>query len=353
MSKYWSNIARNIKPYTPGEQPTDKKYIKLNTNENPYPPSPQVLAAIKDAVNEDLKLYPDPNCDALRSVIAQRHGLTVEQIFAGNGSDEILAFAFLAFFDPGKTILFPDISYSFYPVYANLFRVPFKAVPLQEDFSVPVDLFCKKNSGVVIANPNAPTGRYLPVEDVRRILERNMNVVVIVDEAYIVFGGESSVKLIADFPNLLVIHTLSKSHSLAGLRVGYALGNKELIVALERIKNSINNYTLDRLALKGAIEALKDEEYFLKTTAKVIITRERIASELGKIGFQCIESKANFLFITHPQHKGTVIFDMLRQKGILVRYFNTPKIENYLRVSIGSDEEMDIFLNSIKEIISN
>ncbi|MBN1382519.1 MAG: histidinol-phosphate transaminase [Deltaproteobacteria bacterium] len=353
MNKYWSSIVKNIKPYTPGEQPKDKKYIKLNTNENPYPPSPRVIAAIKEAANEDLKLYPDPNCDALKAAIAQRYALTVEEIFTGNGSDEILAFTFLAFFDPGKTIIFPDISYSFYPVYANLFQVPYDPIPLREDFSLPIESFDKPNSGIVIANPNAPTGKYLPIEYIRTILEHNMNSAVILDEAYIAFGGESAIKLVSDFPNLLVIHTLSKSHSLAGLRVAYAVGNRGLILALERIKNSINNYTLDRLAITGAIEAIKDDDYFLATRAKIIRTRERVYGELLGMGFQCIESKANFLFISNPRIRADFLFKELRQKGILVRYFNLPRIENHLRVTIGSDEEMDFFLTRIKEIISD
>ncbi len=352
MSKYWSTITRNIKPYTPGEQPRDKKYIKLNTNENPYFPSPRCLAAIKEAANEDLRLYPDPTCDELKAVIAKRQGMTPEQIFTGNGSDEILAFAFLAYFDPDRTILFPDISYSFYPVYASLFRLPFVEVPLRDDFSLPVDLFCRPNSGIVIANPNAPTGKYLPLQDLKTILSYNKNSVVIVDEAYIAFGGESAIRLIADFPNLLVIQTLSKSHSLAGLRVGYALGHRDLIEALERVKNSVNSYTLDRLALKGAIEALRDEEYFLATSTKIMKTRERTANYLKKIGFHCLESKANFLFITHPRYGAADLFAQLREKGILVRYFNKPRISNYLRVSIGSDRETDLFIIALKEIIS-
>jgi histidinol-phosphate aminotransferase len=352
MNRYWSAVARNIKPYTPGEQPKDKKYIKLNTNENPYPPSPRVLAAIKAAVNEDLKLYPDPNCDALKAAIAQKYGLTSDQVFTGNGSDEILAFAFMAFFDPGEAILLPDISYSFYPVYADLFQIPYEVIPLADDFSLPVERFYKKNSGIVIANPNAPTGKYLPVEAIRKILEQNMDAAVIVDEAYIAFGGESSACLIKDFPNLLVIYTLSKSHALAGLRVGYAIGQKDLITAMERIKNSINNYTLDRLAIVGAIEAIKDESYVLTTSEKVVQTRERVYTELTEMGFQCCESLANFLFISHPQCKADFIFKELRQRGILVRYFNKPRIDNHLRVSIGSDEEMDIFLTKVMEIIS-
>ncbi len=234
-----------------------------------------------------------------------------------------------------KQSCFQISAIAFYPVYANLFRVPFDAVPLRDDFSLPVDLFCRENNGIVIANPNAPTGKYLPLEDIKTILACNRNSVFMVDEAYIAFGGESSVKLIADFPNLLVIHTLSKSHSLAGLRVGYALGNKKLIAALERIKNSINSYTLDRLALKGAIEALKDEEYFLAIREKIIKTRERLASDLIKIGFQCIESKANFLFISNPQYQAADLFVKLREKASSSDISNKPRIANYLRVSIG------------------
>lgn len=351
MSKYWSVIARNINPYTPGEQPKDKKYIKLNTNENPYPPSPRCISALRETVNDDLKLYPDPTCGDLRDVIAKRHGLSVDQVFAGNGSDEILAFAFLAFFDPGKVILIPDITYSFYPVYADLFQIKFDTVALREDFTLPIEPFCRKNFGIVIANPNAPTGRYVPLEDIRTILTANMDVVVIIDEAYIAFGGESAVGLIDEFPNLLVIHTLSKSHSLAGLRVGYAMGSRELTDGLERMKNSFNNYTLDRLALKGAMEALKDEDYFIMTREKVIRTRERVSRELSLMGFQFPESKANFLFITHPRLKGVDLFTRLRDKGILVRYFDKPKITNYLRVSIGLDSEMDAVIKILREIV--
>jgi histidinol-phosphate aminotransferase len=353
MSRYWSSIIRDIQPYTPGEQPKDKKYIKLNTNENPYPPSPRILAAIRDAANEDLKLYPDPNCDALKAAIARRRGLTAEQIFTGNGSDEILAFAYLAFFNPGETILFADITYSFYPVYANFFRIRYETIPLREDFSLPIDLFFRRNDGVIIANPNAPTGKYNPLEEIKKILDYNKDVVVILDEAYIAFGGESAVGLINDYPNLLIIHTLSKSHSLAGLRVGYAMGNKDLIGALERVKNSVNNYTLDRLSIVGAIEAMNDEEYSLQSAQKVIQTRDRVYNELVKLGFQCVESKANFLFITYPKLKGEVLFRTLRQRGILVRYFNKPRISDHLRVSVGSDADMDVLLTILKDIVSN
>lgn len=351
MSRYWSETTKKIKPYVPGEQPRDRKYIKLNTNENPYPPSPQALEAIRKAADETLRLYPDPTCDELRATISRVYGLRKEQIFVGNGSDELLAFSFPAFFSPGKPILFPDITYSFYPVYCNLFHIPHELVRLDEEFSVPVEGFLRQNGGIIIANPNAPTGRYMTLDSVRHILERNMESVVILDEAYIDFGGDSSVQLIKDFPNLLVIQTLSKSRSLAGLRVGFALGQEDLIEGLGRIKDSMNSYTLDRLALAGAAAALRDEVYFKETTARIITTRERTARELEKLGCKVIPSKANFIFITHPKQQGGILFQRLREKGVLVRYFNLPRIDNYLRVTIGSDDEMSRFLAAIRESI--
>jgi len=350
MSKYWSDIAKSITPYVPGEQPKDKKYIKLNTNENPYKPSDVVIEAIKSAACEDLRLYPDPNCEELLSAIANYYNLKREEIFVGNGSDEILAFCFQAFFNPGKPILFPDITYSFYPVYSRLYNIDYKLIPLDEQLNIRVDGYFVENGGIIFPNPNAPTGTCLSIGQIREILEHNTNNVVIVDEAYIDFGGESAIKLINEYPNLLVVKTLSKSHSLAGLRVGYALGNEKLIEALKRIKNSFNSYTLDRLAIAGAVEAIKDEKYFIETRTRVINTRERISSELTKSGFNVINSKANFLFISHPDFSAKEIFDELRQRGILVRYFNLPRISEYLRVSIGTDEDMDRFLKKIFEI---
>ena len=351
MSKYWSRIASAIEPYTPGEQPKDKKYIKLNTNESPYPPSPKVIEAITKAACGDLKLYPDPTCDELRKTVADYYGLKKEQVFAGNGSDEILAFSFMAFFDPGRTILFPDISYSFYPVYAKLFNIDYKEIALDSDFSIPVEEFKKPNGGVVIANPNAPTGKYLELSYIEEILKSNMDHVVIVDEAYIDFGGESAVKLIDRYPNLLVVHTLSKSRSLAGLRVGFALGHEELICGLDKVKNSFNSYTLDRLAMAGAIEAIKDKSYFEKTRQMVMATRERVVEKLREDGFFVIDSRANFIFISHPRVAAQDIFLELKAKGILVRYFKRPRIDNFLRVSIGNDEEMDQFIKAISEIV--
>lgn len=353
MSRYWSQTTKRIKPYVPGEQPKDRTYIKLNTNENPYPPSPRVIEEICRAAGEDLRRYPDPCCEELRETIAAYYSLSPQQVFCGNGSDELLAFAFLAFFNPGAPILFPDVTYSFYPVYCTLFRLDYELVPLDMSFNVPVEKFFADNGGIVIANPNAPTGACLPRASIRQILEHNFGSVVIVDEAYIDFGGESAVELLEEFPNLLIVQTLSKSRSLAGLRVGFALGHPDLIEGLRRVKDSMNSYTLDRLALAGGVAALKDDEYYRETIRKVIATRERVAAELLKAGFSVIPSKANFLFITHPQARASELYAGLRERGVLVRYFNMPRIDNYLRVSIGTDQEMDIFLRCITELAAH
>ncbi len=354
MSKYWSKAIRDIKPYVPGEQPKDMKYIKLNTNENPYPPSPGVIKAIAEAAGEagkNLRLYPDPTCEELRRAIADYYKLDKQQVFVGNGSDELLAFSFLAFFDSGKTVLFPDITYSFYRVYAALFRTDYREIPLNEDFSIPVEAFFKAKGGIIIPNPNAPTGKLLPLRDIQDILENNEDSVVIIDEAYIDFGGESAVSLIERYENLLVIQTFSKSRSLAGLRIGMALGSRELIEGLDRVKNSINSYTLDRIALAAAVQAIRDKKYFEETRRRIISTRERVSRELVKIGFKVIESGANFIFISHETVHARDIFKSLRERGILVRYFNEPRIDNYLRVSIGTEEDMDFFLKAVKEIV--
>lgn len=351
MSKYWSQLTARLKPYVPGEQPKDKKYTKLNTNENPYPPSTRVLEAIKAAANDSLKLYPDPNGEELKKALAHYHGLKKEQIFIGNGSDEVIAFAFMAFFDPKQPILFPDITYSFYPVYANLFNIDYESVRLNDDFSLPLRDFLKTNGGIILPNPNAPTGNCLPLEAIEEILKNNMEKVVILDEAYIDFGGASAVSLVDQYPNLLVVQTLSKSRSLAGLRVGFALGHEDLIHGLERVKNSINSYTLDRLALTGAIEAIHDDDYFQLTRNKIISTREWVVNDLVKMNFIVIPSKANFIFISHPSIKAEDLFLELRERSILVRYFKQPRIDNYLRVSIGSDEEMRLFIKGIETIL--
>jgi histidinol-phosphate aminotransferase len=351
MSKYWSTAVKNLVPYVPGEQPKDKKYIKLNTNESPYPPSPRVLEAIKNAANSDLRLYPDPEFHELRETVAQYYGLSKNEVYAGNGSDELLAFAFQAFFEPGKKILFPDITYSFYPVYCKLYNLDYETVPLDEEFNVPVNEFLRENGGIIISNPKAPTAKYMGIDEIKPIIEYNKDKVVIIDEAYIDFGGESAVKLIKDYPNLLVIQTMSKSRCLAGLRLGLVMGSSELIDAIIRIKNSFNSYPVDRLALAGAVEAIRDEEYFRKTVAKIINTREWVALRLKEMGFEVLDSKANFLFISHSKMSAEAIFDCLRENGVLVRFFKKPRIDNYLRVSIGTDNDMEVFVKNLEALL--
>jgi len=352
MSKYWSAIANSMEPYVCGEQPKDKKYTKLNTNESPYPPSPKVLQGIKNAANSDLRLYPDPNCDALRETIAKYYNLDKNEVFVGNGSDEVLAFSFLAFFNTDEAIVFPDITYSFYPVYAQLYNISYKLAKLEDDFSIPIEEFMTKNGGVIIPNPNAPTAKHMDIDSIKKILDYNSEKVVIIDEAYIDFGGTSAVNLIKEYPNLLVIQTLSKSRSLAGIRIGFALGQKELIDGLNTIKNSFNSYTIDRIAAVAAIEAIKDEDYFKECVSRIINTREAVTEKLTNMGFQVIPSKANFIFVAHPLFKANELFAKLREKAVLVRYFNKDRINNYLRISIGSEEEMKLFIEKIEEIIT-
>lgn len=352
MSKYWSELVRRLQPYVPGEQPRDRKYIKLNTNENPYSPSSKVLEAIKAAADDSLKLYPDPTCDVLLEAAAEYYKVGKECIFAGNGSDEVLAFAFMAFFDPGRQVLFPDITYTFYPVYTSLFGLDYRTIPVRNDFSIPVEEFYNSPGGVILANPNAPTGRFMPSESVISILENNRDTVVIVDEAYIDFGGESAVKLVNAWPNLLVIHTFSKYRSLAGMRLGFAIGHPDLITALNRVKNSFNSYTLDRLAIAAGAEAFRDNEYYNEKNGMVIKTRKRFSAELEKLGFEVPDSVANFVFVSHPEVSALDIFTGLKVRGILVRYFNKPKINNCLRISIGTDVEMDCVINALRGILN-
>ncbi|MDN3956824.1 histidinol-phosphate transaminase [Sporolactobacillus laevolacticus] len=351
MSKFWNERVQKLDPYVPGEQPKDKKYVKLNTNENPYPPSPKVVEVIKQAVNDQLRLYPDPNADELRKTAAEHFQLDPNQIFVGNGSDEVLAFSFMSFFSAENPVAFADITYSFYKVYANLCSLSPKIIPLNEDFSLPVKAFCEPNGGVVIPNPNAPTGRGVSLSEVKEILEANKDHVVIIDEAYIDFGGESVIPFINDYPNLLVIRTLSKYSSLAGIRVGYALGQKELIDGLNRVKNSFNSYTIDRLALAGAKAAIEDDTYYREMAKKIVTTREQTVKRLQDIGFTIVPSQSNFIFASHAEVDAEVIFHALRDRGVLVRYFNQPRISNYLRITIGTDEEMDKLVNALKLIL--
>jgi histidinol-phosphate aminotransferase len=353
MKEFWSPRIRNSTPYIPGEQPRGRVFIKLNTNESPYPPSDRVLDAIRGAANETLRLYPDPECLILREAVAGRFGLQPEQVFAGNGSDEILAFCFQAFFDPEKTILFPDITYSFYPVYAGYFGLRSRTVALDEAFDLPAAQFYGSEGGVVIANPNAPTGKAVGLDAVRSILEHNPGVVVLVDEAYVDFGGQSAAGLIPEYRNLVVVHTLSKSSSLAGLRVGYAMGDANLMEALRCVRDSINSYTVDRLAQAGGAAALRDTVWFAETTRKIRNTREKTAERLRGLVFLVHNSSANFLFIHRDGYPAKNLLTDLRERGILVRWFDKPRISDYLRVSVGSDAEMDTLVDTLKELLNH
>ncbi len=348
MKEYWSDRIRNLAPYTAGEQPRDMKYIKLNTNENPYPPSPRAIEAIRANSDASLRLYPDPGCTDMKKAICEVYGLREEMVFAGNGSDEILALCFLAFFDEKRGVCYPDVTYSFYPVYAALFGARREVIPLNEDFTLPVEKFMGKNMGVLLANPNAPTGLAVGLEDVGRIAAAN-DAVVVVDEAYVDFGGESALALLDRHPNLLVVRTLSKSCSLAGMRLGWAAGNPNLIAALETVKNSFNSYTLDRLALAAGAAAIRDTDYMKACCAKIIGTRERTARRLRALGFAVTDSRANFLFAGHDRAED--IFKALRARGVLVRYFKQPRIDGYLRISVGTDEEMDAVMEKLEEIL--
>jgi histidinol-phosphate aminotransferase len=351
MSRYWSPCIKTLSPYVPGEQPGNSKLIKLNTNENPYAPSPRVLAAIRENANETLRLYPDPDTKALKVAIAEYFGLNPAQIFVGNGSDEILALAFLAFFKQTRPILFPDITYSFYRVYGDLFQINAMQIPLSERFDIHLRDYEIPNGGIIFPNPNAPTGKLLPLSDIEDLMQKNSESVVIIDEAYIDFGGESAVSLIQAFPNILVLQTLSKSRSLAGLRVGMAMGDADLIQGLDRVKNSFNSYPLDRLAAVGAVAAIKDDAYFENTRRSVMATRDQTVSKLKKMGFVILTSAANFIFMRHEREGAETLFKQLRERGILVRYFNKPRISNYLRVTIGTPPDMEAFLSALQEIL--
>ena len=349
---FWSSRIQRLVPYTPGEQPKDRVFIKLNTNENPYPPSPRALEAVRQAAGEGLRLYPDPEAEGLRAALARFYGLNTDQVFCGNGSDEVLGLCFYALFSPGRKVVFPDITYSFYPVYTELFGLDYEEIPLNGDFSLPVERFLTGDAGgVVVCNPNAPTGKSQPLENIRRILEANPGAAVLVDEAYVDFGAASVVPLIGEYPNLLVVGTMSKSRSLAGLRVGYALGNADLVAGVNCVKNSFNSYPLDRLALAAAEAAVEDTVYFEETRRKIISTRQRITGALRAMGFTVHDSDANFVFASHPGVSGRELQQGLRDRGILVRRFDRPRIADYLRISIGTDDEMDALCGALKDIL--
>lgn len=351
MNRFWSKRIQGIVPYTPGEQPKDRQFIKLNTNECPYPPSPKVIEAINRAAGDSLRLYPDPECVELRAAIAKREGLDINQVFCGNGSDEILAFAFQAFFDTDREVVFPKITYSFYPVYTDFFGLNRREVPMNPDFSDPIDLLCGKNGGVVLANPNAPTGIAVGLDTVEKLLDANPDVVVIVDEAYIDFGADSAVALIGRYPNLLVVQTTSKSRALAGLRVGWAMGDAGLIDGLRCVRDSINSYTVDRLAQAGAAAAIEDEDYFQSICRRVIATRAWTENELKEKDFTVLPSQSNFVFASLQSRTGKELLAGLRERGILVRWWDKPEIRNWLRISIGTDDDMKALVQALDELI--
>jgi histidinol-phosphate aminotransferase len=353
MSRFWSPLVHDLVPYVPGEQPKMSNLVKLNTNENPFGPSPKALAAMQSALNDDLRLYPDPNADVLKEAIARYYKVEKSMVFVGNGSDEVLAHVFHGLLKHAKPIIFPDITYSFYPVYCGLYGVDFEKIPLTENFEIHPDDYKRPNGGVIFPNPNAPTGVLTPLEDVRDILSANAGSVVVIDEAYIDFGGESAVALTKLYPNLLVVQTLSKSRSLAGLRVGLAIGHPDLIEALERIKNSFNSYPLGRIAIAGAAAAFDDVDYFQQTTNAVINSREKLCGELTTMGFAVLPSAANFIFVKHPEHDAAALSLALREKSVIVRHFRLPRIEQYLRITIGSDLQNKALISALKVILAS
>jgi histidinol-phosphate aminotransferase len=355
MSRFWSAVVHGLTPYVPGEQPKLDNLVKLNTNEHPYGPSPRALEAIRGATNDALRLYPDPNADALKAALAKRFGVQAKQVFVGNGSDEVLAHAFMALLKHDKPLWFPDVSYSFYPVYCGLYGVAHQTVPLADDFSIRADDYLPRDGqqagAIIFPNPNAPTGRLMSLADVERVLAGNPDAVVLVDEAYVDFGGESAVTLVERYPNLLVVHTFSKSRSLAGLRVGYAIGHVDLIDALERVKNSFNSYPLDRLALAGAVASVEDESHFQRSCRQVIATRETLVAQMQALGFDVLPSAANFIFARHPQRDGAELAAALRQRAIIVRHFKQARIDQFLRITIGTDAQCAALVTALGEIL--
>lgn len=351
-NRYWSESLRGIQPYVPGEQPAIEGLVKLNTNENPFPPSPAALDAIRQAANEDLRLYPDPDSRRLKEAFANVHGVAPECVFAGNSSDEVLAHAFLGLLKHPKPILFPDISYSFYPVYCRLYGIEYETVPLDDEFRIRVEDYARPNGGVVLPNPNAPTGRALTLDEMRALLEANRDSVVLVDEAYVDFGAQSAIPLVAEFPNLLVTQTLSKSRSLAGLRVGFAAGQPGLVQALESVKGSFNSYPLDRLAIAGGTASLQDRAYFDSTRQQVIENREWLAAELARLGFDVLPSLANFVFARHPARAGSELLRLLRERKILVRHFSAPRIDQFLRITVGTRMQCKQLITALQDILA-
>ena len=347
----WKNNLRDIEPYIPGEQPQDSDIIKLNTNESPFAPSPMAAEAIKNTDTDSLRKYPSFVCPELKAALMENYPVKADELFLGNGSDEVIALCFMAFFNSDKPVLFPDVTYSFYPVWCNLYNIPFETVPLDDNFKIRKEDYYKPNGGIVITNPNAPTGIYMPLDELEDIIQHNQDVIVIVDEAYIDFGGVSAIDLIHKYNNLVVVQTYSKSRNLAGIRVGYAAMQSELTAALEAVKNSFNSYTLNTLSQNAAAASALDKEYFEKCTAAIKENRAYTTAELAALGFETLPSSANFVFSTHPKYAAKDIFEYLKSKKIYVRYFNKPRINEYLRITIGTKDEMTAMINALKEYI--
>lgn len=351
MSQYWSDLVHKLTPYVPGEQPKLDNLIKLNTNESPYGPSPRAVAAIRDSAADSLRLYPDPEARELRQAIADYYKIRYEQVFVGNGSDEVLAHTFQALLKHNAPLLFPDITYSFYPVYCQLYGIDYQQVPLTDEFAVEVADYASPNGGIILPNPNAPTGRLLGLAEIEKLLRLNQSSVVVVDEAYIDFGGESAVALIDRYPNLLVIQTLSKSRALAGLRVGFAMGDAALVEGLIRVKDSFNSYPLGRPSLAGAVAALQDREHFESSCARIVASRERLTAELQAMQFQVVPSRANFVLARQPQWDAEQLQARLRADGIVVRHFRQQRVQQYLRITVGTEAEIDRLLESLRAIL--
>lgn len=351
MSRYWSALAHGLEPYTPGEQPRIEGLVKLNTNESPFGPSPRALAAIRAAADDALRLYPDPQARALREALGAYHGVTADEVFVGNGSDEVLAHAFAGLLKHEAPLLFPDVTYSFYPVWAQLFDVAWAAVPLDEAMGVRLADYRRPAGAIILANPNAPTGVALSRAEIASLLAEHPDIPVVIDEAYVDFGGETAIPLVAEHPNLLVVRTMSKSRGLAGLRVGYAIGDKALIEGLTRVKDSFNSYPLGRPAQAGALASVEDEAFFRETCAAVIAGRERMRAGLETLGFAVLPSAANFVFARHPAHDGAALAAALRERAVLVRRFNAPRIADFLRITVGTDAQTDRLLAALAEIL--
>lgn len=353
--RFWSPEVRDLEPYVPGEQPKIQNLLKLNTNENPYPPSPKVVDAVQAVLTHQadaLRLYPDPDATALKQAIAKQQNVDVSQVFVGNGSDEVLAHIFKAFFIQQEPILYPDITYSFYPVYSQFFGVQTKQIPLNEKFEIDISDYEQENGGIIITNPNAPTSIALGLDKIEQVLKANPNRVIVIDEAYVDFGAESAVELISRYENLVVCQTTSKSRSLAGLRVGFAIAQAHLIAALEAVKNSFNSYPIDRFAIAAAVASFEDQDYFQEQCEKVIASREKLVANLTELGFNVLPSKANFIFATHSLHDAAQLAEKLREQGIIVRYFNKPRINQFLRITIGTDEQNQRLVDTLKMLIS-